>query len=243
MRSFNEWNITRLVEMEWSAVILSYLFVLAWIFHFRARTWSENVKNLTAKFSLPVTARWCSFLEAKCAGKISISYKQFWESLEYLFQHFHISHSSFHNFNFGQGKKIAKSSFPKRRKIKLENICSHGYGLILFSVIFLIGASACLELNKPEEAFRWCVEGLAVSFCHKLEYAKQQSWLKYLELRLIAHTPNRSYSGSWKHIFLLQKMSTRKSLSSFNGVNINFFSFVYIRHSHTKQLIYECWKL
>nr|XP_058943770.1 tetratricopeptide repeat protein 4-like [Pocillopora verrucosa] len=27
------------------------------------------------------------------------------------------------------------------------------------------GASACLELNKPEEAYRWCVEGLAVSFC------------------------------------------------------------------------------
>ena len=40
------------------------------------------------------------------------------------------------------------------------------YGTILLFII--IGASACMKLNRFEEAVTWCDKGLAVSFTHKL---------------------------------------------------------------------------
>ena len=40
------------------------------------------------------------------------------------------------------------------------------YGTIIIFII--IGASACMKLNRFEEAITWCDKGLAVSFTHGL---------------------------------------------------------------------------
>ena len=68
-------------------------------------------------------------------------------------------------FKSAQGKKSKIFFSSERRKTVLEKTFPYEFGLTEFYVLFWIGASACLELNKPEEAYRWCVEGLAVSFC------------------------------------------------------------------------------
>ena len=137
-------------------------------------------------------------------------------------------------FKSGQGKNSNISISPRRTKTVLENTFSYEFGLTEFYVLFWIGASACLELIKPQKGHRCRAEPLAVSFCQILRksvvsLSMPRARIGIFSIKTYGTHTKCKLLGILKTscIFRVSKWKTLSNITEWTSI---FFSFVFIDH-------------